>query len=206
MSYKLLWVLIEGPDDENFFKNVIKPKILLKYDSVKFWKYTGKSNIAIDNFLKSIKDMNKDGDIDSDYMFVKDLDSSTGIKTKKQKLLKVYKKLDVDKIIFVVFEIESWYLAGVCPKTAKRLRIICPSCTENTTKECFNKIIPKKIDRKCFMLEILSSYNLDVAITKNKSFEYFINTYLPCYLTEEKLLTREQYPSIVHRERVLDKV
>jgi hypothetical protein len=57
MSYKILYVLIEGDDEERFFETIIKPMFEKKYDSVKPWQYASKKDVNIKNFLRSIEAM-----------------------------------------------------------------------------------------------------------------------------------------------------
>ena len=169
MPYKQLWVIVEGNDDEKFFEK-IKPLLEKKYDSVQIWKYAQEPPKRIKNFLKSIKAMN------SDYFFFRDINNSPCVTAKKKKLKKEYKKtIDVDNIIILIKEIESWYLSGLDAKKSKELKIRTFRNTDNITKEKFNGLIPKKFDSRIdFMAEILKRFSVETAKRKNRSFDYFM--------------------------------
>jgi len=50
--------------------------------------------------------------------------------------------------------------------------------TNEITKENFDELIPKKFaSRIDFMQELLTSFKMDIAITKNKSLDYFTQKY-----------------------------
>jgi len=105
-TYKRLYIFVEGNDDERFFNKVLVPKFKEKYDYVKLIKYARWKKESVNNYIKSIKAMG------ADYIFVADINNSPCITAKKERIQSIYKKIDNDKIIVVIKEIESWYLAG----------------------------------------------------------------------------------------------
>jgi len=42
MPDKLLYILLEGDDDERFFKKIVKPLLQRRYSTIKCWKYSQK--------------------------------------------------------------------------------------------------------------------------------------------------------------------
>lgn len=88
------------------------------------------------------------------------------------------RNIENDKIIVVIKEIESWYLAGLDDEEYKRFEMHTLSNTDDITKEQFNDLIPKKFDSRIdFLLEILKSFSIEIAKQKNKSFRYFSEKY-----------------------------
>jgi len=170
MAYKRLWVLLEGNDDERFFKGIIKPRLSPQYDSIQVWQYAQKPSKRTMNFLKAIKT------ISSGYFFLKDINDSPCVAAKKQNMERIYKgTINVDNIVVVVKEIESWYLAGLDDKGRKELGVKALRKTDNLTKEQFDRLIPRKFDSRIdFMAEILKRFSVDMAKQKNKSFNYFM--------------------------------
>jgi len=169
MNYKRLFFLVEGDDDERFFERIVKPEFEKKYDTVQLWKYAQVKNTKVDNFLKSIKAMG------AEYIFVVDINSAPCVKSKKQEIQNKFKNADIDRIIVVIKEIESWYLAGLDTKSSKELKIPSFKVTDNITKEKFNNLIPKSFDSKIdFMLEIMRWFSIEIAKQKNISFRYFL--------------------------------
>ena len=169
MKYKQVWILLEGDDDERFFEVIIKPALENKYDFVRAWQYAQEPRKRTRDFLKSIKAMN------SDYLFLADINDLPCVTAKKQKIVKKYNNIiDVRTVIVVVKEIESWYLAGLDDKSCKELKIRTIRRTDNITKEQFNKRIPQKFDSRIdFMVEILKRFFVETAKKKNRSFAYF---------------------------------
>lgn len=175
MPYKMLYLFIEGDDDERFFQIIIKPILEKYYDSIVLWKYAKETKKKINNFLKSIKAMN------NDYLFFTDINHSPCVTATKQGKLSILKHIKPDRIIVVIKEIESWYFAGLNIEGLKILGINhknIPDITDNLTKEQFNRLIPDKFDSRIdFMQEILKYFSLRTAKQKNKSFGYFLDRF-----------------------------
>jgi len=174
MTYKLLFILLEGDDDKRFFESVVEPFFEERYTMIKFWKYANKNKKLRANFIKSIDAMK------ADYICVGDIDDAPCITAKKEKIADDFdEKITKDKIVIVIKEIESWYLAGLDEKTSKRLGI-CKKIktTDNITKEHFNQLIPKNMPRIEFMQKILENYDVGVAEGGNRSLGYFLNKWI----------------------------
>ncbi|HIJ69802.1 MAG TPA: hypothetical protein HPP87_00390 [Planctomycetes bacterium] len=171
MQYNRLWILVEGNDDEKLVAK-IKPVFKEKYDSVTIWKYAQQLHKKTCCFLKSINSMQT-----SDYLFLKDINQSPCTTEKKEKVKDEYGDIiHLTKVVIVIKEIESWYLAGLDDDACKELRIKTFSNTDNITKENFNKIIPTKYDSRIdFMQEILKRFSIETAKEKNTSLNYFLS-------------------------------
>ncbi|MEA1868571.1 MAG: hypothetical protein U9N09_00165 [Euryarchaeota archaeon] len=155
MDYKLLFILIEGDDDERFFESVVEPFLQERYSVIKFWQYAEENGKRKVNFIKSINSMK------ADYICVGDIDDVPCITAKKEKITDDFgKKITTDKIVIVIREIEGWYLAGLDKKASKKIGIRKKiGTTDNITKEYFNQLIPKKMPRPEFMQKILGNYS-----------------------------------------------
>ncbi len=172
MGYRRLFIWVEGKDDERFFKKIMEPKLQKKYDFVETRCYAAMKKEKIDKFLKSIKAMG------ADYIYVTDINNSPCVTAKKQKTKNKLRNIDEDKIIVVIKEIESWYLAGLSDIESEKFKISIYSTTDTITKEQFNSLIPKKFDSRIdFMLEILEFFSIEIAKQKNRSFRYCIEKY-----------------------------
>jgi len=171
-SYRRLFILVEGNDDERFFKKIIIPELQKQYNTVSVIKHAAMKKKKVDNLIKSIKAMN------ADYMYFKDIDNFPCVTSKKEEIQQKHKHIDPDKIIIVIREIEAWYLAGLTNKACTKLKISNFMTTDNITKEKFNSLIPKKFTSRInFMLEILKIFSIKTAKSKNKSFKYFLKKY-----------------------------
>jgi hypothetical protein len=169
MDYKRLFIWVEGEDDKRFFQTILEPKLQEKYDLVETRCYATLKKEKVDKFLKSIKAMG------ADYIYVTDINNSPCITAKIHEKLKKYRHVEDDKIIVVIKEIESWYLAGLTDVNVNKFRIHPFNDTDTITKEQFKKLIPGLFSSRIdFMLEILKVFSIEVAKHKNKSFRYFI--------------------------------
>jgi len=171
-TYKRLYVWVEGNDDERFFKKVLASKFEEKYDNVVLIKYAVMKKEKIDKYIESI------GASGADYIYLTDINNSPCVTAKKEGIQSEISRIDEDKIIVVVKEIESWYLAGLDDRVCRRLRINNFTNTDNITKEKFNALIPKKFTSRIdFMSEILKNFSIEIAKQKNNSFRYFVEKY-----------------------------
>lgn len=170
MTYSEIYFFVEGLDDERFIRMIVASLIDKKH-RCSLHQYSGMSKKKIKDFLNSIKAMNY-----ADYFFLRDINSSSCITKKKSDLRDVYtNRLDENRIIVVIKEIESWYLAGLDDKKCKELGIKPFRDTDSITKEQFNDIIPPKFDSRIdFMAEVLKRFSIETAKSKNKSFQYFM--------------------------------
>jgi len=173
MTYKQLFIFVEGPDDERFFEK-IKPVIENKFDLVKFIRWATVSSISLGKYIKSLRSTDS-----ANYFFVTDINNSPCITHRKMRLKKVKnygKVLEEERIVVVIKEVESWYLAGLNDVACRELRIKTLNNTNTITKEDFNRIKPKKYDSRIdFMQEILKRFSIETAKEKNASFDYFMS-------------------------------
>lgn len=172
--YNRLFILVEGNDDERFFERIIKPEFQKIYDHVQFYQYACQPPKRTENFIKSVDAMN------ADYIIAADINHSPCVTQKKETLIsKKIRNVEKDKIIVVVKEIESWYMAGLEEESKEALGFKRgESSTDDLSKEHFNRLMPKKyISRIEFMQEILKYFKKKTAVKNNTSFAYFFKKY-----------------------------
>jgi len=169
MAYKRLWILVEGNADERFLRKICH-LFENRYNQIEIYKYAQESAKKVKNLLNSIQSM---GD---DYFFLADINSSPCTTAKKEEITQQYTGIDITNIRIVIKEIESWYLAGLDDNESAKLGIKVFSNTDGIVKEKFDLLKPKQFSsRNDFMIEILKSFSIEIAKTKNKSFEYFVS-------------------------------
>ncbi len=172
MTRKRLFILVEGNDDERFFKRIIVPLFLSRYDAVDIIMYAGMKNEKVCRFTRSITSSH------NDLILVADIDQAPNVWVKKEILKQRYCTIDTDTIFVIIQEIESWYLAGLDETASKRLGLRPLHSTNHVTKEIFNQKIPRAYkSRLPFMLDILNNFSIPVAKEKNRSFRHFMTTY-----------------------------
>ncbi|RAK07499.1 hypothetical protein C8C77_11345 [Halanaerobium saccharolyticum] len=170
--YKRLYILVEGNDDERFFNEIIKPLFKDDYDHIIIWQYAQQKYKNIKKFIASINSMG------ADYFFVGDLDENNCVIEKKRKVLETFDYLAFNRIIVVIKEIESWYLAGLDGESSNSLGIKSFKNTDELFKEDFNDLIATKYDSRIdFMREVLKIFSIETAVQKNKSINYFLNKF-----------------------------
>jgi hypothetical protein len=169
---KRLFILVEGEDDVRFFGRIIKPLFVSRYDSVEILPYASIRRLKVNNFLKSVAQMN------NDYIFVADIDTERSVRDKKQLLYHWFSNINGAHIVIVIREIESWYYAGLPEGELAKFGIPAPSSTDELTKEDFNALIPASFDSRIdFMFEILKSFSPVTAVRHNRSFKFFFERY-----------------------------
>ncbi len=171
----ILYVLLEGNDDERFFEAILKRKFEEKYLKVRIWKYAEKPKSKIRKFIDIIEDQTN-----WDYLYFCDFDSEICIAKKKDVIKEVIERIDVEKIIVVREEIESWYLAGIDNDFLRNLGAdsLIESVPKYITKEQFNNLIPKDMPRIMFLRKILHNYEISKALKNSKSLGYVFRKFL----------------------------
>jgi hypothetical protein len=170
-----LYIFVEGDRDEVFFERIVKPRLVDRYNNIIVVKYAQKGIEYIKSYIRSILSMN------ADYIFIADIDNSPCKTAKKEELRRRFPNLEQNKIIIVVKEIESWYLAGLDREACEELGIECFDNTDSITKEDFKHIYSNSIHSRRpeidFYLNIIENYDIDIAKRKNRTFRYFCDKF-----------------------------
>jgi hypothetical protein len=172
----MLFILVEGNDDERFFDYLIKPCLEKKYDFIQAVTYATMKTEKGKGLIASIEAMK------ADYFFVADINGSACVFQKKEYLDDRWGiNLDKSKLVLAIKEIESWYLAGATDARCKTLKLKSSQIrkTDEVTKEKFDSMIPRRFDSRIdFMQELLKKFSVPTAKKKNKSFSYFYNKHI----------------------------
>lgn len=172
MTESRLFLFVEGNDDQRFFSRIVVPLFRERYSSVEVISYASMKTATVCRFVRSIRDMGYD------FLLFADIDEVRNVRGKKALLRERYCTLTDDRIVVIIKEIESWYLAGLDDRSQKRLHIRPFRTTDHITKELFNRMIPPEYtSRIAFMVEVLNRYSLSEAEARNRSFLYFVTHY-----------------------------
>ena len=190
MTYRTLYILVEGGDDARFFERVVRPMFEKEFGQVQLWQYSQQEKEKVNTFLDSIRAMQAAGI--ADLIMVADLDESPCVTDRKERILSGFRSLSAGqspgqpsgphsstRILIVCREIDSWYLAGLNDEECMKMRIPATlDSTDHISKEQFLSLMPDRFHSKTeFMLEILSKFDHETARTKNSSFSYFMQKY-----------------------------
>lgn len=172
MKQNKLYIFVEGNDDELFFRKIVVPYFLNQYSEVEIFKYAQWKRTKVELFLQSIITLNYD------YIFTADIDLIETPKAKKKVILDRFANVQFSKIMIVIKEIESWYLAGLTNKDSTELKLSIPETTNEITKEDFNAICHTTFHSRIdFMYELLKVFDAFTAQNRNESFKYFMDEY-----------------------------
>lgn len=167
----MLFIFVEGPDDSRFFNRVIQPALKNRCSQIRIIEYATLPKKKVAGFLKTIKKLK------ADLFFVADINAAPCVTKRKEVLLKKYTRyLNPDKIIVVIHEIESWYVAGLSDEMMREMTNKTFKNTSTLTKAEFDNRMPKKFNSRInYMQEILNHFSIDIASkgSRNKSFKYF---------------------------------
>lgn len=174
VPYRQLYVWVEGGADRQFFNRVLRPLLVSQYDLIEVVQYAQKELRRRRDFLRSIQSNQA-----ASYIYMTDLDAAPCVTAKKEDVRGRMKRVEVDRVMVVVPEIEGWYLAGLNAEHSARPGIGELVATDQITKEEFTRMRPRGFaSNREFMLEILDCFSVEAAREKNASFDYFCRKFL----------------------------
>jgi len=158
--------LVGSDDDQRFVERVVVPALGSRYDFIVPWKYAHQKAGKVNAFLKSIKEAG------AHYLLLGSLHAYPCFPRRRDALLQRFSQLDGGRVLVVVKEIASWYLAGLPAENS--LGVTVPAETSLITQEHFYSTIPKGFDSRIdYALEVLKLFDIQVAAGRNPSFHYF---------------------------------
>jgi hypothetical protein len=172
MKERRIFILVEGNDDERFFSRIIRPLFADMYASIEIVMFACMKNEKVYRFVRSIIEMGHD------FILCADIDQEESVRAKKKVLNERYGLFENDRMVIIIREIESWYLAGLDERAQHRLGIRHFGSTDHITKELFNSMIPRHYSsRIAFMGDILTFFSPPAARERNRSFAFFCQHY-----------------------------
>ena len=175
MSYRQLFLLLEGDDDERFFRSVVLPLLGSAYDDVRVVQISGLRKEKVNGYLRSIASMK------ADYILVRDLDWLPCATAAKDRILKSFPACQSgphpdrqggDRELVAVPGIPEGHAwrslkIGRCPETSV------------VTKEAFEAAVRPGEHKVPVMLALLEEFDLQTAIHRNDSFRRFLRKFVP---------------------------
>jgi hypothetical protein len=164
-------VLVEGPDDERFIENIVKPAI--NHRRFNTMQYSEEPDGTVNAAISAFQGMHRDMYLLRDYDHGKQ--NCTSISGRKEFVQNKFNAVDKNQIIIVDDTIEAWYLAGLTDSNASELGIQVPSQTGQIGKSEFNnKLSQSRFSSKVnFQMNIIERYSIQEAKNSSSSFNYF---------------------------------
>ena len=183
MSENKLLILVEWEYDTLFFNKIILEYLEQSYDKIEFFEYARIPDKITENIIKSKVEMN------FNYIYLKDLDASSCFPEKKDFIITSIPTLNNEKIVVVIKEIESWMIAGIVKEILYDLgskKEIVTSlgihkrrfCSNDFYANDFDKLVPRLMSKKLFVMNLLDFYDIRMAKERNNSFKYFFEKFL----------------------------
>lgn len=172
MSYRALYVFVEGEDDRRFFEVVCSPLVRAGV-YVQIIQYARRVQADINKLLAALPHQAAKPGNEVAVLFFADADSCPCPTARKERLRARFPGLPEDRIIVVIRMIEGWYLAGLDAAACEALGCTELPETDSVDKSGFEAALPEPvtIDLK---ERILEHFDRDVACRKNASFAYFL--------------------------------
>ncbi len=191
MSYVRFLTFVEGYTDELLLKHVLAhllnslPECTGIHYDFKFIWYASKKPDDTNKYIRSLTSM-MNQILLIDYLLISDINSFPCITAKKQALQNRFPALRKHKIIIVIKEIESWYMAGIPSNFAEKwgIKPHILSSTDDINKEEFLEIMENVDDFKKLKSHveiyqaIIEVFDIEIALSRNESFRYFYNKVL----------------------------
>lgn len=176
MPFPSLYLLVEGPDDQRFFQSeIIDRTIKQLYRTVHVITWTNEPRDDLVNLVSGI--IRNEGH----YIFLLDKDSAfVCLEAVRQYALQRCPNINSSRILIVIREIESWYLAGIDSSLATRFDLSIPADTSDLAKSRLEQVARtlKFASPADFMVEILKTFSITNARGRNASFDRLLNRYL----------------------------
>ena len=174
-----LILFIEGDDDERLVKHILTSIANETKSFIQYYQYSTKKKSSIKQYINTIINVNN-----WDYFFLHDNDHHLCLTSCKEFLCDIFPFICISKLIIAIREIESWYLAGLSANLCHNIGLQYIHDTSNVTKEDFSKLflelnnddMPNLLEFKLFIIE---NFDLELAVTRNKSLEYMITCVSP---------------------------
>lgn len=174
-SEPLSWItlFVEGDDDKLFAERIIVPTLRARWSIVQIYPYAEETKEKVAAFIKTLDQIPG-----ASYVFFTDLDEQPCATSRKAAVVERRPYVDPSRVVVVKRCIESWYLAGVTEKGAKRLRLRRLADVEVVRKAEFNSLIPARWSRLTLMSALPEDWSREEALARASSYEHVDRRYL----------------------------
>ena len=175
MRHDIIYIIVEGDDDELFFGRILRRCFRKRFPDVRIYQWSQKSKDEMRKLL------NKHQSKEDEYIFIGDLEGPC-ISGTIDDLTEVFSELERERVFIVEREIEGWYLAGLGNEACQTLGIKEPGTTDGIGKRRF-RILMKEgrfTSKNDFLMEIIKLYDLGLAKTRNTSLSRLLFQFQIC--------------------------
>jgi hypothetical protein len=176
-SRRLLFIIVEGDNDERFVRAAVIPNIRRKYGEIVIWKSAEEPDANVRKFIDAVVN-----GMDADYIFLTDLDDKPCVTAAKDYICTRYPEVARDRVAVASLEVEGWYLAGLNRERAEACGLDGSwgsGTTDGITKERFCGLQPARFAAEtAFRVEVLKNFSRTTATRRSTSFAHFAKKYL----------------------------
>jgi hypothetical protein len=173
---RLLFILVEGDNDERFVRAAVCGDIRRSYDSITVWKWAEEKDSIVNQFVGVITGMG------AEYIFLADQNAHPCVTAAKSSVTGKYPNVSADRVVIANSEVEAWYLGGLTATGATACGLDTShgaSRTDGVTKEQFCALQPSRyVSETAFRVDVLKQFDRRTAIRRNASFAYLARKYL----------------------------
>ncbi|MGA2385966.1 MAG: hypothetical protein ABSG33_05495 [Candidatus Bathyarchaeia archaeon] len=163
------YILLEGDNDIRFYSSILYPLLSMKYRIIHPWRYQKVKKEITSKFIDTAHS-------EGTCLFLHDFDNVRCFREAKSVLRKTWIQLLDEEIHVVVIEIESWYLAGLSPRSAAKIGISEEDFpqTNDVTKGVFLSLKPTNMTETEYYQLFLLHFDLVKARQRNRSLDRFL--------------------------------
>lgn len=166
-----LVMFLEGPRDQVFYDQVLRPILEPSYDQVRAHPYACAPTEETNDYLKNLSGAMAN---DYQYIFLADNDNAPCFSARANEIRRKFPALDHSRLVIVRREIEGWFVAGANARSVARMHIRKIYC-EELTKEQFLAGIPKAFESApaAWYVELAKGYQYNKGCANSVTLAYF---------------------------------
>ncbi len=167
-GWRGVYLFVEGQDDVLFVERILKPRLETHFEFVAIIAYASTRQAILAQQARAIQ---KSG---AQLWVIADYDNAPCFTARRREVVQRFDEaIEIQQVLLARPEIEAWYCAGISEPSQFRVQL--PSNIESITKERFNRLFARSLNRQIrteLLLLLLESYDWEVALRRSVSLHY----------------------------------
>ena len=167
-GWRGVYLFVEGQDDVLFVERILKPRLEMHFEFVAIIAYASIRQATLAQQARAIQ---KSG---AQLWVIADYDNAPCFTARRREVVQRFDGvIEIQQVLLARPEIEAWYCAGISEPSQFRVQL--PSNIESVTKERFNRLFARSLNRQIrteLLLSLLDSYDWEVALLRSASLRY----------------------------------